>query len=140
MLTVAACSPVDMDGGEPVYSHVHVISDAFRAMVDKMCYLAVYGTKGIFENKVPASTRAQFHNYITDLHKGNGARQKFAEAWKVYVRANPPVEEQPRNQSMDEEMANVFGLGDSDDEQPAAGAAASAAGAAEGSEPATPPA
>ena len=53
---------------------------------------------------------------------------------------NPPVEEQPRNQSMDEEMANVFGLGDSDDEPPAAGAAASAAGAAEGSEPATQPA
>ena len=40
---------------------------------------------------------------------------------------------------MDEEMAKVFGLGDSDDEPPA-GAAASAAGAAEGSEPATPPA
>ena len=53
----------------------------------------------------------------------------------MYFGTNRPVEEKPQNQSMDEEMANVFGLGDSDDEPPAAGAAASAAGAAEESEP-----
>ena len=57
-----------------------------------MCYLAVFGTKSVCETKVPATVRAQFHNYIMDLHKADGAGQKFAEAssWRAYVRATHP--------------------------------------------------
>jgi hypothetical protein len=121
-----------MVGGEPTYRYVHVISDAFRTMVDKMCYLAVFGNKTVFEAKVPATTRAQFHNYIMDLHKGDAARAKFAEAWKEYVRANPPALEETRNKAMDEDMIKIFGLDESDDEPAAAGAATSAAGEQEG--------
>lgn len=58
-----------------------------RAIVDKMCYFAVFGTKSVFETKVPATARSQFHNYITDLYKADGAKQKFEEAWKAYVPA-----------------------------------------------------
>ena len=140
MLTGAACSPVDMVNGEPTYRNVYVISDAFRAMVDKMCYLAVFGTKSVFETKVPATTRAQFHNYITDLHNADGARKKFADAWKAYIRANPPCVDERRDSAMDKEMISVFGLESSDDEAPAAGEAESASGQLGESEAATPPA
>ena len=100
----------------------------------------LYGTKTFFETKVPVTTRAQFHNYITDLHKADGAKQKFAEAWKSYVHANPPKHGRTTQQSMDEKKVSISGLGSSDDEQPAAGAAASAARASKGGEPATQPA
>ena len=133
VLTGAACSPVDMFGGEPKYSHVYVISDTFPAVVDKMCYIAVFGTKNVFETTVPANTRAKLYNYITDLHKADGARQNFADAWKAYVRGNTPVEEKPRNQAMDEEMVSILGPGDSDEEP----ARLERLG---GGEPATPPA
>lgn len=140
VLTGAACSPVDMVHGEPTYRHVYVISDAFRAMVDKMCYLAVFGTKSVFETKVPATTRAQFHNYITDLHSAAGAREKFAQAWKAYVRANPPFVDEKRNTAMDQDMITIFGLDDNDDDQPAAAGGGSAVGEHAEGEAATPPA
>ena len=90
-------------------------------MVDKMCYVAVFGGKSVFETKVPASTRAQFSKYITDLHTAPGAREKFAQAWKAYVRANPPAHEDARAASVDKDM-DIFGL-NNDEEAPAAGAA-----------------
>ena len=53
--------PVGMVAGEPTYRDEYLISDAVRIMVDKMCYLAVFGGKAVFETKVPASTQAQFN-------------------------------------------------------------------------------
>ena len=69
-----------MVAGEPTFRHEYVVRDAVRMMVDKMCYIAVFGGKSVFETKVPASTRAQFYKYITGLrvHIAPGAREKFA--------------------------------------------------------------
>ena len=134
MLNGAADSPVDMVGDEPTFRHEHVISDSVRAMVDKMCYLAVFGSKSVFEAKVPAAIRAQFAQFITDLHRGDDNRKKFADAWKAYVRANPPGRGDPKNGSIDQEMISAFGLADVDDPPPAAAAAA-----ADGSEPVATP-
>ena len=108
--------------GEPTFRHEYVISDSVRLIVDKMCYVAVFGGKSVFETKVPATTRAQFSKYITVLHTAPGAREKFAEAWKVYVRANPPVNEDARAGSVNKDMLDIFGLND-DDDAPAFGGA-----------------
>ena len=112
-----------MVAGEPTFRHEYVVRDAVRMMVDKMCYIAVFGGKSVFETKVPASTRAQFYKYITGLrvHIAPGAREKFAEAWKVYVRANPPASEDSRVGSVDKDVLDIFGLNDDDDHPLAAG-------------------
>ena len=116
-----AGSPVDMVAakvaGEPTFRHEYVISDSVRLIVDKMCYVAVFWGKSVFETKVPASTRAQF----SKLHTAPGAREKFAEAWKAYFRANPPASKDAREGSVDKDMLDIFGLNDDDDDDPAVG-------------------
>ena len=126
------CSPVELVGGEPVtvMHYEYLVSDTLHTMVDKMCFLAVYWSKGVFQTKVPATTRAQFHKYITDLHKGDNARRKFADAWEEYVRANQPARDIPDETTLDQYMIAAFGLDNDEDTQPTgAGAGVGAAGA-----------
>ena len=47
---------------------------------------------------MPASIRSAFHKLTTDRHKGEGARDQFAAAWKAYLRAKP-------TQDLDENLA-----------------------------------
>ena len=135
MLSESACSVSDMSGKEPVVHTDYIISAAFRAMVDKMCFQAVYGSKTTFESKVPASVRAAFHKYVMDRHKSERARDEFAAAWKAYLRANP-AEVDKEDAAADEAFMAMM-AGPSDDED---GAAAAGAGTgARGANAATPP-
>jgi hypothetical protein len=92
MLSESACSVVDLAGNEPVIHNEYIVSVNFRAMVDKMCFMAVYGSKTVLEAKVPPATRSAFHKLIVERHKTEGARDQFAAAWKAYLRANPTQE------------------------------------------------
>jgi hypothetical protein len=69
----------------------YIICVNFRAMIDKLCFMAVYGSKTTLEAKVPLADRASFHQIIMDRHKEDGARDQFSTAlqWKTYIRANP---------------------------------------------------
>ena len=133
MLSDSACSVVDVAAdNQPVVHTEYIISVNFRAMVDKMCFMAVYGSKTVFEAKVPPATRSTFHKLIMDRHKTETARDQFAAAWKAYLRANP-------NQAVDENaedtaMLDMLGA-DSDLE----GGPAGGGGGAEPSEAQTPP-
>ena len=107
-----------MVAGEPTFSHEHVISDAVHMMMDKIYYVAVFGGKSVVETKVPESTRAPFFKYITDFRTAPGAREKFAEAWKAFVRASPPASDDTRAGSVDKDLLDIFGL-NNDDGDPA---------------------
>ena len=98
MRSESACSVVDLAGTEQVIHNEYLISLNFRAMVDKLCFLAVYGSKSTLEARVPASIRAAFHKLTLDRHKAEGARDQFAAAWKAFLRANP-------EQDVDENLA-----------------------------------
>ncbi len=65
-------------GDEPIVRTEYIISAQVLAMVDKMCFLAVYGFKTIFEAKVPATSRAAFANFVLERHSADGARDRFA--------------------------------------------------------------
>jgi hypothetical protein len=80
MRSESACSVVDLAGTEPLIHNEYLISLNFRAVVDKLCFLAVYGSKSTLEARVPASIRAAFHKLTLDRHKAEGARDKFAAA------------------------------------------------------------
>ena len=92
MLSESACCVLDLAGNEPVIHNEYIVSVNFRAMVDKMCFMAVYGSKTVLEAKVPPATRSAFHKLIVERHKTEGARDQFAAAWKAYLRASPTQE------------------------------------------------
>lgn len=113
MLTGFAGIPVnsDMVAGETTYRHEY--SDTVHIMVDKMCYLADFGWKSVFETKIPASSPAQFNNYMVEIHSDQAdfARQKFAEDWKAYVLADSPDKDTPHACSIGRDimMLGIFG-------------------------------
>jgi hypothetical protein len=61
------------------------ISPAMRAAVDKMCFMAPFCNKTVFESKVPFKTRKDFHKYIMKRHSHPDALQKFGVAWKAWL-------------------------------------------------------
>jgi len=130
MLSEFACSVMDMAGAEPVIQTDYIISTNFRAMVDKLCFMSVYGSKTTFEAKVPAAVRAGFHKFIMERHKGEPAREEFAAAWKAHIRANPIVlDDEPDSGAAANVFMDMMGSGDE----------AGPAGAGAGAEAATPP-
>jgi hypothetical protein len=115
--------PKQQDSGVQLKA-TNLMNCLFKAMVDKLCFLAVYGSKSTLEARVPASIRAAFHKLTLDRHKAEGARDQFAAAWKAY-RANP---EQDHDENLAAEEALFAMLGaDSDGEGgPAGGGAVTA--------------
>jgi hypothetical protein len=122
MRSESACSVVDLAGTEPVIHNEYLISLNFRAMVDKLCFLAVYGSKSTLEARVPASIRAAFHKLTLDRHKAEGTRDRFAAAWKAYLRANP-AQDYDENLAAEEALFATLGA-DSDGEAGHAGGGA----------------
>ena len=122
MRSESACRVVDLAGTEPVIHNEYLISLNFRAMVDKLCFLAVYGSKSTLEARVPASIRAAFHKLTLDRHKAEGARDQFAAAWKAYLRANP-AQDHDENLAAEEALFAMLGA-DSDGEGGPAGGGA----------------
>ena len=125
---------MDIKGDEPVVRTEYIISAQVLAMVDKMCFLAVYGFKTILEAKVPATSRAAFAKFVLERHSADGARDQFATAWKAYVQAHPsPTSADLNASTADDELYALLG-GDSGDEDDGP-----AGGAGSGSNSATPP-
>ena len=122
MCSESACSVVDVAGSQPVIHNEYLISLNFRAMVDKLCFMAVYGSKTTLETRVPASIRVAFHKLTTDRHAAEGARDHFAAAWKAYLRANP-AQDLDENLAAEEALFAMLGA-DSDDEGGLAGGGA----------------
>ena len=125
MRSESACSVVDVAGNQPVIHNEYLISLNFRAMVDKLCFMAVYGSKTTLEARVPASIRVAFHKLTTDRHAAEGARDQFAAAWKAYLRANP-AQDLDENLAAEEALFAMLGA-DSDDEGGIAGGGANPA-------------
>ena len=73
-----------------------------------------------------------------ELLQADLARQKFGEAWKAYVRANPPDKDTTHACSIDQDMLDIFGLNDADDTPADAEGPAAAAGAGDHDQAATP--
>jgi len=119
-------SVVDVEFGHPRTARLDVISHNIRAMVDKMCFVAVFGNKTVYESKVPAINRLNFEKYLVERHSTDVAREEFITAWKAWLRDH----ETATVQDVDPVMFDVFGLDDGDDQPPASGAAAGAAGSA----------
>ena len=126
MHSESACSVVDVSGNQQVIHNEYLISLNFRAMVDKLCFIAVYGSKTTLEARVPALIRAAFHKLTTDRHKAEGARDQFAAAWKAYLRANPAQDLDDENLAAEEALFAMLGA-DSDDEGGLAGGGANPA-------------
>ena len=122
MRSESACSVVDLAGTEPVIHNEYLISLNFRAMVDKLCFLAVYGSKSTLEARVPASICTAFHKLTLDCHKAEGARDQFAVAWKAYLLANQ-AQDHDENFAAEEALFVMLGA-DSDGEGGPAGGGA----------------
>ena len=50
-----------------------------------MAFMAPFGTKTIFEQKVPAGSRNAFTEYVMKRHSAESALGDFAAAWKVWL-------------------------------------------------------
>jgi len=112
---------VDLKGDEPIVRSEYIISAQVLAMVDKMCFLAVYGFKTIFEAKVPATSRAAFAKFVLERHSADGARDQFATAWKAYVQAHPAPTSDLNASIADDELYALLGGDDGDEDAGGAG-------------------
>ena len=81
-----------MDNGKPVIETIPLLSDAFRMSIDKLCFMSVFGTKTVFESKVPANVRAEFNTYLFGIHKD--ALEQFGAAWKKWLVDNQRIEQE----------------------------------------------
>ena len=61
------------------------ISPAIRASIDKMCFQAPFGTKTLYEKKVPVKIRKDFDRYIMRRHNSDEALAEFGEAWREWL-------------------------------------------------------
>ena len=110
---------VRLDNGKPVIETIPLLSDAFRMSIDKLCFMSVFGTKTVFESKVPANVRAEFNTYLFGIHKD--ALEQFGAAWKKWLVDNPRIEQE----DVEDEVAamgaagSLFNVGtpDTPDEQ-----------------------
>lgn len=106
---------MDLRLDEPVVRTEYIISAQVLAMVDKMCFLAVYGFKTILEAKVPASSRAAFAKFVLERHSADGARDQFATAWKAYVLDHPVPTPDLNASTADDELYALLGGNDGDE-------------------------
>jgi hypothetical protein len=116
---------VQEDRDECINVEIPLISAEMRAMVDNICYMAVYGHRTMFE-KISLTRRAAFAQYT--LKVARDYEDEFYASWKSY-RAAHPVETVSRLKDEDSETERLLSvlMGDDDDGPALAGAAAAAA-------------
>ena len=114
LINFCLCSVVGVrEVDDPIYAEVPQISPAIRAAVDKMCFMAPFGTKTMFEQKVPVQIRRDFHKYIMRRHSHPDALKKFGVAWKAWL-----GDHQAELSDMASDDEDDDGDGDGDDDQP----------------------
>ena len=79
------CRVVDIGDNGAVFRSLPIISPAIRASVDKMCFQAPFGTKTLFEGKVPVNIRKAFDKLIMSRHQEPDALAEFGRAWKAWL-------------------------------------------------------
>ena len=73
----------------PQFEVVNFINPEVRASVDKMCFMAVYATKTLYEERVPRAQREHFGKVLIDLHSSDDALQQFQAAWIEWLSTRP---------------------------------------------------
>ncbi len=77
----------DQEGRDFVTKEVRFITPELRAIIDTICFMAVYGHNNLLEVRVPAARSNAFHKYALKAASDN--EDKFYAAWKRYCAANP---------------------------------------------------
>ena len=109
--SVASLGP----NGTPDIERVPLLSAAVRAAPDLMAFMAPFGTKTIFEQKVPAGSRNAFTEYVMKRHSAESALRDFAAAWKVWLSQNTEeLSDDDQEDVVDPAAADVYGLGGPD--------------------------
>jgi hypothetical protein len=116
LINFCLCSVVGIrEADHPIFADVPQISPAIRAAVDKMCFMAPFGTKTMFEQKVPVQIRRDFHKYIMRRHSHPDALKKFGVAWKAWLGDH---QAELSDMASDDEDDDDEDDGDGDDDQP----------------------
>jgi hypothetical protein len=118
------------EGNEIITKEFSFITPDLRAMVDNICYMAVYGHNTLFEQRVPLARRTAFREYALKAARDN--EDEFYISWKRYRAANPFKGAGGRADSDESESEKIMKLlgGDSDEDEAANSAAAASAAAA----------
>lgn len=118
------------EGNEIITKEFSFITPDLRAMVDNICYMAVYGHNSLFEQRVPLARRTAFREYALKSARDN--EDEFYISWKRYRAANPFKGAGGRADSDESESEKIMKLlgGDSDEDEAANSAAAASAAAA----------
>ena len=118
------------EGSEIITKEFSFITPDLRAMVDNICYMAVYGHNTLFEQRVPLARRTAFREYALKTARDN--EDEFYISWKRYRAANPFKGAGGRADSDESESEKIMKLlgGDSDGDEAAADPPAASAAAA----------
>ena len=117
--TVCVSIPDEHNEGEFRTTEVPLLSNEVRAMIDNMLFVACYGHKVMFEDRVPQSSILSFRSVALKMAREN--ESNFYHLWKQYLANNGGVRESPDvAKEVTDRLNDVMG----DDEE--AGAAAPA--------------
>lgn len=127
-MRVRVAIPDDHDDGEFTTVEVPLLSHDVRAMIDNIIFVACYGHKKMFEDRVPRDTNVAFRS--TSLACAKEQESNFYRLWKEYLaRSGRSAEGAAAEQERGNLMQNMLG-GDSDDDDSAGGGAAAEGAAA----------
>ena len=104
------------EDGEICTKEIKMISPAMRAMIDNICYMAVYGHTTMLNSRVPANRTLAFTEFALKVALDNEV--KFFEGWKSYRAAHPVVKEDAAAENDSETERIMKLLGDGDDDEP----------------------
>lgn len=115
------------EGTDIVTKEFSFITPDLRAMIDNICFMAVYGHNSLFEQRVPLARRTAFREYALKSARDN--EDEFYSCWKRYRAANPFKGAGGRADSDESESEKIMKLlgGDSDEDEAAGSAPAAAA-------------
>ena len=124
-LRVRVAMPDEQNEGEFVAIDVPMLSNEVWAMIDNMLFLACYGHKGMFEDRVSQSSILAFRSCALKNARDN--ESEFFHLWKQYLaRSGPMKESMDVSKEINDRVNGVMGDDDDDDDNGAAGAAAAA--------------
>jgi hypothetical protein len=83
MMRVQVSIPDEHDEGDFIVVQVPLLSDDVRAMIDNMLFVACYGHKKMFEDRVPQTTILTFKNVA--LRNSRENEDNFYYLWKQYL-------------------------------------------------------
>ncbi len=126
-MTVKVSIPDEHNEGEFCTKEVPLLSTEVRAMIDNMLFLACYGHKVMFEDRVPQSSILAFRSCAMKNAREN--ESNFYYLWKQYLAKSGGVKESPDvAKELTDRVNGVMG----DDDEAEAAAPAAAAAPAEG--------